>query len=142
MLKVLIAVDGSEYSHRAIEAVAKLAALTAPLNVVLLNVRDGAKRAGDLPALDPAQYEQAQRQLQDDLLADELAHARACGLTVGSTRRAEGAAAQEIVQVAAECGADQIVIGTRGKGALGSLLMGSVAQRVVQLSTVPVLIVK
>jgi nucleotide-binding universal stress UspA family protein len=34
------------------------------------------------------------------------------------------------------------VLGTRGMGALGSFFMGSVAQRVVHLSKVPVLLVK
>jgi nucleotide-binding universal stress UspA family protein len=33
-------------------------------------------------------------------------------------------------------------MGTRGMGAIGSMLLGSVAQRVIQQSTVPVLLVK
>ena len=37
---------------------------------------------------------------------------------------------------------DEIVMGTRGHGRVGQMLMGSVAQRVVQLAEVPVTLVK
>ncbi|TDP64115.1 universal stress protein [Roseateles toxinivorans] len=50
--------------------------------------------------------------------------------------------APEILRAATEAGVDQIVMGTRGIGALGSVLIGSVAQRVVHLAAVPVLLVK
>jgi nucleotide-binding universal stress UspA family protein len=53
-----------------------------------------------------------------------------------------GEAAAEIVRAADECGAEVIVLGTRGRGSLGSLFLGSVAQRVVHLAAVPVLLVK
>ena len=65
-------------------------------------------------------------------------------------RTAEGASpsrrwdvtAQEIVRVAEERDVDQIVMGTHGRGAVGSLLLGSVAQRVVHQTKVPVLLVR
>jgi len=142
MLKMLIAVDGSEHSLHAIEAVAKIVNETTQRQVVLLNVRGGPALYGDLPSLGLEQIDAALKKQQDDVLAIALERARACGLVVGSTRRAEGNTAHEIVRVAAECGADQIVIGTRGMGALGSLFLGSVAQRVIQLAEVPVLLVK
>jgi nucleotide-binding universal stress UspA family protein len=142
MLKMLIAVDGSEHSNRAIEAVGALASKTVQRQVVLLNVREAPLLLGDLPSLSLDQIDDAQKRQQDEVLAAALAHAQACGLTIGSTRRAQGQAAAEIVRVAAEIGADQIVLGTRGMGALGSLFMGSVAQRVVHLAGVPVLLVK
>jgi nucleotide-binding universal stress UspA family protein len=53
-----------------------------------------------------------------------------------------GEPAAEIVRLADERGVDQIVMGTHGRGAVVSLFLGSVAQRVVHLSKVPVLLVK
>jgi nucleotide-binding universal stress UspA family protein len=50
--------------------------------------------------------------------------------------------ASEIVRAATEARVDQIVLGTRGMGAMGGLFLGSVAQRVVHQANVPVLLVK
>jgi nucleotide-binding universal stress UspA family protein len=53
-----------------------------------------------------------------------------------------GHPAEEIVKAAKRDKAHLIVMGTHGHGALGRMLMGSVAQRVVSDSDVPVLLVK
>jgi nucleotide-binding universal stress UspA family protein len=53
-----------------------------------------------------------------------------------------GSAAEEILKAAKDMKADIIVMGSRGHGKLGSLLLGSVAQKVLSLSEVPVLIVR
>jgi len=43
--------------------------------------------------------------------------------------------------LAAECGADQIIVGRIGESGLKSLLFGSVTTKLVQLSNVPVTVV-
>ena len=48
----------------------------------------------------------------------------------------------EIVKAAKRSKAHMIVMGTHGHGVLGRMLMGSVAQRVITESTVPVLLIK
>ncbi|REK09951.1 MAG: universal stress protein [Planctomycetota bacterium] len=53
-----------------------------------------------------------------------------------------GTAADDIVRVADEEGADLIVIGTHGRTGLMRVLMGSVAESVMRLATCPVLTVK
>ena len=58
------------------------------------------------------------------------------------TRAEIGSPAETIVRVAREVGADQIVMGTRGLGALGNLFLGSVATPVVRLAEIPVTLVK
>jgi nucleotide-binding universal stress UspA family protein len=68
--------------------------------------------------------------------------ARASGLQNVLTQSAVGLTAQEILRVADERGVDQIVMGTHGRGVVGSLLLGSVAQRVVHQAKVPVLLVR
>jgi len=54
----------------------------------------------------------------------------------------EGYAATAIVDEAIELGADLIVIGTHGLSGLKHMLLGSVAERVVQKAPCPVLTVK
>lgn len=57
------------------------------------------------------------------------------------THLLEGVPFQEIVALAARLPADLIVIGTHGRTGLRHLLLGSVAERVVRTSPVPVLTV-
>jgi nucleotide-binding universal stress UspA family protein len=53
----------------------------------------------------------------------------------------EGSPAKEIVRRAEETNADLIVVGTHGRRGLAHAMLGSVAERVVQLATCPVLTV-
>lgn len=141
-MKVLIAVDGSEPSRRAVDAIAHLASQMAGLQAVLVNVRSGAEVVGTLPAFDFEAIEVAQRRQQEELLHAELARARASGLGSATIWTAVGLPAQEIVRAAEHLQADQIAMGTHGLGAFGSLVLGSVAQRVVHLARMPVLLVR
>jgi nucleotide-binding universal stress UspA family protein len=142
MLKMLIAIDGSEYSQRALGAVARFAAQTKGIEAVLLNVREWPLYYGELPPFDYESIESRQSQQQHELLETALTEARRLGLETVVTQAERGAPATEIVRVAAERGVDQIVIGTHGRGAVGGLFIGSIAQRVVHLTQVPVLLVK
>lgn len=142
MIKVLIGVDGSEHALRCIEVVASLARKVSPGEAVLINVRDTPMLYGDLPATNLQRVEEALHERQERTLDAALERAGTCGLTIASVRRASGAAAPEIVRAAVECGADQIVLCTRGMGARGNLLLGSVVQRVVHLASLPILLVK
>jgi nucleotide-binding universal stress UspA family protein len=54
----------------------------------------------------------------------------------------EGSPAREIVGYATETGVDLIVMGTHGRSGVDRLLLGSVAERVVRRSPVPVLTVR
>jgi nucleotide-binding universal stress UspA family protein len=142
MMKLLVAVDGSDPARRAVDAAAKLARATGGAEVLLLNVRDSPIYYGELPPFDAESVERGQAAAQQALLDDALAHARRCGLENVRPLAAEGLAAQEISRLALEHGVDQIVMGTRGRNLLGGLLLGSVAQRVVHLAAMPVLLVK
>jgi len=142
MLKVLIAVDGSTHAQHAIETVGRLARAGAAVQVSLINVRNGPVFYGELPAISAEEVDRAQRKSQEELLDNAQARALALGLTLGSIEHAEGLPAQEIARTASELGVDQVVMGTHGRGAMGSLFMGSVAQQVVHLVKVPVLLVR
>ena len=143
MLKLLIAVDGSAQSLRALDLVARWARGGVPMETVLINVRAGASSGGDLAATHADAWQAAQRRAQERMLRDAESRALGCGLSVRATLAVEGAAAQEIVRAATAQQADQIVMGTHGMDAVGggSLVPGSVAQRVLCLSRHPVLLV-
>jgi nucleotide-binding universal stress UspA family protein len=53
--------------------------------------------------------------------------------------RTEGGAAQAIADAARDAQADLIIVGTRGHTALAGLLVGSVTQRLLHVSDIPVL---
>ncbi len=65
----------------------------------------------------------------------------ATGLQLPHERCSRGRAATEIVQRARDIGADLIVIGTHGRRGLAHVMLGSVAERVVQHAACPVLTV-
>lgn len=142
MLKILIAVDGSERANHAIEAVAQMAHASIELEVLLLCVSPEPIFYGDYSAATIQQIEEDQKIQQNTILTNAMELARVHGLTVGETIRAYGVVANEIVRVAKDRQVDQIAMGTRGMGAVGNVLMGSVAQRVVHHSPVPVLLAK
>lgn len=54
----------------------------------------------------------------------------------------EGSPAREIVAYADRSGADLVLMGTHGRGGINRILIGSVAERVVRDSPVPVLTVR
>jgi nucleotide-binding universal stress UspA family protein len=76
------------------------------------------------------------------LLDEQVEKVESAGGTVSGKHLKEGPKADEILSLAAELGADLIVIGARGQGAVGRLLLGSVAEGVVYHSRCPVLAVR
>ncbi|MDO9166510.1 MAG: universal stress protein [Rhodoferax sp.] len=142
MLKILIAVDGSEHANRAIEAVAKMARSALDLEAILLCVSPEPIFYGDYTAATIQKIEEDQKTQQGTILTKATEHARSLALKLGEPARAYGVIANEIVRIAKERQVDQIAMGTRGMGAVGTMLLGSVAQRVIHQSTVPVLLVK
>jgi nucleotide-binding universal stress UspA family protein len=73
-------------------------------------------------------------------LSDEQARVREAGVASESTLLV-GRPDTEIVTHAQKTGADLIVMGTHGRSGLGHVLLGSVAERVVQHAHCPVLII-
>jgi nucleotide-binding universal stress UspA family protein len=73
-----------------------------------------------------------QRQLHD--MVQRCVHGKQVSVVVG-----EGSPAEEIVAQAKRLSADLIVIGTHGRKGLKHLLLGSVAERVLRSSPIPVL---
>lgn len=74
----------------------------------------------------------------EDWLRDCATPLRAAGLETEVEVRAAGVVAQDILQAAADHGADLIIVGSRGQNMLRGLFLGSVAREVIRLSTLPV----
>jgi len=75
------------------------------------------------------------------VLEETLVRHRAPTLRLSSAIR-RGRAAEAVVALANERGADLLVVGTTGKTGVDHLLLGSVAERIVRTSPVPVLVAR
>lgn len=137
---VLLAVDGTAASGKAIELLAGYRGEAAATRVVVLNVQtlppvllpEGTVQ---LPAI-----ESALRAAGEQIAQDAATRLRAAGLQTEPVVRL-GVAAQAIRDEAAAAGAGLIVLGTRGQGALHGFALGSVAMRVAHASPLPVCVV-
>lgn len=139
MLKVLMPVDGSENSLRTVRFLIQKAALyKEPLEIHLLNVQH------PFPGTIRGVHEQAEQYHHDEGIK-ALAGARKL-LDAAQLKYAYhivvGEAGETIARFAKDQQMQQVVMGTRGAGAVANMLLGSVATKVLHLVEVPVLLVK
>jgi nucleotide-binding universal stress UspA family protein len=138
----LLPVDGSDCALRAVESGLRLAAeLKHP---VRFHVVCAVPAPGTWDLLPNGSEEDLEAQFR---LQGEYAIAPATSLlkqaqAAYDVHLVKGDPAQEIARLGAELDCDAIVMGTHGRGRIGGLVMGSVAMKVVHLSTLPVLLVK
>ncbi|MGZ3456151.1 MAG: universal stress protein [Polyangiales bacterium] len=136
---ILVATDFSECSARAVElAIETAKAFHAELTLVhAWELSAGAYTGVEFATLELIRTigDAAQRQLAEALAAVQTRFPGAKAML------REGNPKQEILRAAEEIGADQVVIGTRGRTGAKRLLMGSVAERVVRACPVAVLTV-
>lgn len=142
--KVLVPMDGSKLAECVVEHVKSIATGCQVPNVVLLRVVEPIALHGYLPrevaestyrdARDTAEV-QAKNYLNE--MAERL---KAEGIAV-DTDIADGLPADEILRYAEEKGVDLIVISTHGKTGVSRWFSGSVAEKVVSQSFIPVLVV-
>jgi nucleotide-binding universal stress UspA family protein len=136
--KILVAVDHSEMSDRAVTAARDLATLSkGEVWVLHLREREVAVKTGALPPDETTEEAKAE-------VAEAVEVLTQGGVTaLGEVRNTIfGYAAREIVSYAQEIGADVIVMGSRGRGDMAGLLLGSTAHKVIHLSDRPVLVVR
>lgn len=141
MKKALVPIDGSAAAMRALAYALSELAPGEDDEVHLLNVQ--APRVHPWPGklVSPDLVEAEQCHDGERLLAPAQALVEAAGVRCGLHVRI-GAAAEQIAECASALGCDAIVMGTRGMGAVGGLVLGSVAQKAVHLAPVPVTLVK
>jgi nucleotide-binding universal stress UspA family protein len=136
-MKILVPVDGSAYSLKAVETACDLAKAKLPSSLVLVAV------AVEIPELGEGRYIYDKMKAQAEAALEKAKEvAEKCG-TVSEVLLATGASpADEIVQVAKDQKADLIVLGSRGLAGKTSSFVGSTASQVVTYSPCSVLVVK
>ena len=148
MPRLLIAYDGSSGADRAVDEAARLfPGADATVLTCWFTSRDAAPVAR--MALSDAVMEEAVAKLdaaaREHAIATATAgagRARTGGLEADAAERcATGATWAGIVAVADEVGADVVVVGSRGRSELASLVLGSTSHGVVHHCPAPVLLV-
>jgi nucleotide-binding universal stress UspA family protein len=141
MLRILVAVDGSESSDRAVShLLRKLGWYKEGAEIHLLNVQSALPTdvsrfitAEQLEGFHRERGEEALASARRILDAAKVAYLTHIGI---------GEPAHVIAHYANERKIDQIVMGTRGLGSVAGLVMGSVTTKVLSLTDVPVLLIK
>ena len=133
---IVVATDFGEPSARALDAAVELARAT-QAKLTLLHVFHVPAQAYDYVVVLPLEEHahSAQRELDRELAALKARYPNCEGVVES------GQPAEKIVEIAAKRGAGLIVMGTHGRKGLPRFLLGSVAERVVRTSSIPVLTV-
>ncbi|PWF24189.1 universal stress protein [Corticimicrobacter populi] len=143
---VLLPYDGSEPAKRALEYLTNFAKEHSSFTVHILNVQPEPRMYGrgrTSILIDVLQ------QLRDDArehaaeIAEEAAvQLRAAGLECTTHASVSPDTVHEVNRIIKENGCDTVVMGTRGMGGLGNLLLGSMATQVIHSVDIPVMLIK
>ncbi|HXY43896.1 MAG TPA: universal stress protein [Acidimicrobiales bacterium] len=135
--KILVALDESDHSKKALATAGDLAEMSKG-EVRVVHVREvPLGMGGPLTPIEPSQQAQTYVDEAVKTLADR-------GITAsGDVRNSHnGRIASEIIDEAHNFGASVIVLGSKGVTELEGLVIGSVAHKVLHLSTLPVVVVR
>ncbi|RDI72700.1 universal stress protein [Halopelagius longus] len=138
--RILVPTDGSKGSDRVVEHAVRLADVHGAAVHALYVVNSGS--FAGLPM--ESSWEGLDEMLRADA-AEAVGEVRRVATDAGvpvETNVIEGAPSREIVEYAEREGCDLVAMGTHGRGGIDRLLLGSVAEKVVRASNVPVLTVR
>jgi len=143
--RVLVPLDRSDHSTKALDHALNV---HEGATLVLLNVVDPNRwvSAGDGEGMDPyysKELEESAKESSDELLESAAERVRDRGADV-ETVRLVGGPAQSILEYLEDEGddIDQVVMGSHGRKGLSRMLLGSVAEKVLRRSSVPVTVVR
>lgn len=142
--KILLATDGSEEAVRALEAAAELSKTTGSEVHVAYVLPTEAQLVGHHIYSDEMResvVEQAERDARS-FLEEQTERIGSEGGKVAEAYLRVGRPDKEIVRLAGVLDAGVIVVGSRGLGAVGRTLMGSVSDSVIRHAHCPVLVVR
>jgi nucleotide-binding universal stress UspA family protein len=148
--RIVVPVDGSVLAETVLPHVVSLARrYGAAVELVrayapppsLLAASAASSMPGSGPMLDPAPFIAAGKQ-EADLYLERLAERLAAAGIAVEPRRLDGMPGESVVAAAREAGADLIAMTTHGRGGLGRLVLGSVADYVLQHAPCPLLLIR
>lgn len=142
-MKILLAVDGSKSSLHAVDTLIEHAELySVRPTVELVTVHPPVPRLPGLSKLvSKAQIRQYYKEEGEAQLAEPKTMLEDAGIDY-EARVLVGPVAEILVAHAKAKRCDMIVIGSRGRGAAGNLLLGSTVTKVLHLAGVPVLVAR
>jgi nucleotide-binding universal stress UspA family protein len=146
-MRIMVPFDGSPPSQRAVEYAKRIATIVGKESVrlVLLNVQEADAELMDFFARDAAdvgaRLASQRRQAGVDLLAGPNEALESAGVSSEGVVLL-GDPATVIAEYVDDHHCDMVVMGTRGLGPVGGIVLGSVASKVIHLVKVPVTVVK
>jgi len=142
--RILVPIDGSETSERALQEAIKLAAGKARLRLIYVIEEIYPLDAEGFAFIDSSALREAARHTGERILIQAEKKALHSGAPVETALLEAGGQriASAIDDEARRWPAELIVIGTHGRSGLSRLLMGSVADGVVRGASIPVLLVR
>jgi nucleotide-binding universal stress UspA family protein len=142
MPRLLVPIDGSEASHRALTFAMKLAEAAAAPEIHALYVHPPIDVSGKIQVYATEKHMRQLAADQSQWILGAIEERLRVAAVPHTVEMREGDPAETIARRAEELGCDAIVMGSRGMGRIAGLLMGSVATRVVHLTSLPVTLVK
>jgi len=141
---ILIATDGSELAHKAVQQGLELAkSLEASATAVIVTAPWPIAEAGGVMAESPIKdYEAAVAREAGRVLAPVQELAGKLGVACQTVHVPDQYPAEGIIEQARAKGCDLVVMASHGRRGIAKFVLGSQATRVLALSTVPVLICK
>jgi len=146
--QILVGVDGSESALKAVTLAAQLCAAH-DARLLLVHVVQLSAIADQVLKMSATEHLKENPQtILEKLSQDVLNQAQAKAVEAGAaedhieTVSKDGDQARQLIKVAKDSNADLVVLGTRGRGRMEGLLLGSVSQKIAALAPCPCLIAR
>ena len=145
--RILVAVDGSATSNKAISTALEMASYSGGRSVIrLIHVLD---EMAYFMGLDPYAGQSysvisVMREAGEKILAEGLSIVQSAGLQADTVLvdRLGAHLAETVAAEAKAWDASLVVVGTHGRRGIGRMLLGSGAEQIIRLATCPVLVVR
>ncbi len=140
MKRILVGVDGSDASHHAAGLAAEIA-LRFGARLTLAYAVPRLLLPPDAYGLTLAEVEAEHESFAQRLVADAMAKVAEAGVET-DTVVLHGSPAESLAEAARAPDVDRVVVGSRGRGAVARVLLGSVTDRLVHICSKPVLVTR